>query len=163
MFFLEIPGWFWFVFIGIRLLFALIVVSMAERRGMNALLWVVIVLIFETLGLIIFFIVYAMTPAPENRVNSSGYSNVYRGSNMASPPAQGPPAAQVAADPDFADPHIDSLIQRGDLREARKQVAEMMQMAKEMGDKKGMANYRKYEAIISRASTQGKSSREPRY
>ena len=104
-----------------------------------------------------------MTPAPEGQLISGGNPNVYGGSKMASPAANSPAAVQVSADPDFSDSHIDSLIQRGDLKEARKQVAEMMQMAKEMGDKKGMANYRKYEAIISRASTQGKSPREPRY
>lgn len=151
-----------FIYLGITALWIVIAVSVyndAESRGMSGVVWALVVFFFGIIALLIYLLARGSNPVRSTQSHSYN-TGVYRGPGIQQTQATQAPA--VTADADFTDPHIDNLIQQGDFREARKQVSEMLQMAKEMSDQRGIANYRKYEGVISRAAAQGRT-KQPRY
>ncbi len=134
----------------------------AERLEMDPWFWSVAVFL---LG-IFFFIPFIIVSASQERKlknaaarfgGAAGFPVARGGSGY---PTGVGPKIPIPADPDFRDYHLDDLIEDGQLREARKYLKEMTQMAKEMNDDAGYQNYKQYEAKINAAATRSTNKRD---
>jgi len=153
------------------------VYSDANEKGHSGCLWAFLVFFFGLFALAAYLIFFHGFPATTShravdRSEDLQYRSKYRG---AAPPSGswqssgqwGQPSAMTSAptaDPGFRDDELDKLISEGKLTEARAYLRDMQAVAREMGDTKGLANYRLYEGKISRAaSSPGKGTFGSRY
>jgi hypothetical protein len=126
------------------------VYSKAEEYGQSGCLWAIFGFLFPLPTIIVFLIVNSGKGGQGRGRGRDEYytaSGVYGG--KAAPP---PPTASSTPDPDFRDDHLEELITDGRLGEARTYLREMIKMAREMSDMKGVRNYAQYEAKINKAA-----------
>jgi hypothetical protein len=124
----------------------------AEKRGLPAWPWAIFVFCTGLLILLIYHLIARNYPIRDQ--GGFGRGAVGYGASGQLPQVWGastggPAPAEVVADPEFVDDYLDGLIADGRLREARAHMNDMLQVAREMNDKKGIANYRKYEKKIA--------------
>lgn len=145
--------------------------SDAEAQARSGCLWAALFFFFGFLALAIYLIFFHGISALDrhravNRGNDLGYRSMYRqpqpdAGTWKAPNMWGTASAAstpATADPDFRDLELDRLIKEGKLSEAREYLRDMINVAKEMGDSKGLANYRQYESRISRAAARSNPS-----
>ena len=156
-----------FIFGLLPLLLLFWIYGDAEENGQSGCLWVILVMIFSYPALIVYLLLFHGMPAMRRpssprRDEDLQYRSMYR-SEISDPGTKypntwGEPSKMVSApkgDADFFDEELDKLIMAGKISEARKYMRDMISMAKEMGDSKGMANYKLYESRINRAAGSG--------
>jgi hypothetical protein len=143
----------YFVLMLVWLVIAILVYREAEKFGMNGCLWAAVVFFFGLIGVIIYVIVSRLERNAQARGAPTGY-----GARTGIPggPQPGPAlystTTSTAPDPGFRDEQLDELIDEGRLGEARNYLREMIQMAREMNDMKGIRNYSQYEVRINKAA-----------
>ena len=127
----------------------------ARNRELPAVGWALFVFLTGVLILIVYYLFARNYPPVDQRqdVNTRPES-IYGGGGQGA--MYGPVSVPTEkADTDFVDDELERLIRSGDLREARTYLRDMLKLAQEMHDPKGIANYKKYERIISEASSRG--------
>ena len=119
----------------------------AEDQGRGGCLWVIIVLVFGPLG----FAVFLFISLGDDWAGRSRDRREYRpkpGVYGGYPKQTVPPLAKVKADQNFRDDHLDKLIDDGNVKQARDYLKGMIELAKEMNDTQGLANYEQYKAKL---------------
>lgn len=144
----------------------------AEANGNGGCLWVFLVWFFGLVGLAVYLIFFHPSPVPRrHRATNRNADFLYR-AQYCSPGRSGsgpgplpstwgsdPQGSGATPDADFRDDELERLINAGKFSEARAYLRDMLSIAREMNDAKGMANYRQYEIRIARAaSEQGRTS-----
>ncbi len=156
--FLRIAVIFLWAFISIRVYYH------AKERGLPAVGWALLVFFTGLLVLLLYYL-FARNYEPLSEiggVTDRGFASTYRPGkhyqDRAFMPYGAPGPGAETADPDFVDEELERLINEGDLREARRYLNDMMQIAREVHDKKGLLNLRTYEKRIADASKSGSGS-----
>ena len=165
---MEAVSFFWSItmfLLWIGLLFWLY--NDAEANGYSGCLWMVLFFFFHIIALAVYLIFFHGVSAirsPHRAVNRNDdltYRSEYRAST--SPPrktyssGQGwgntvAPTSMGKADKFFRDETLDKLIAEDKLYEARVYLKDMISLAKEMDDQRGIANYKQYEKKLSQAT-----------
>jgi len=130
----------------------------AEKKGLPAWPWAIFVFAFGLIPVVIYLLVarnYPIRGQGGFGRGAIGYGASGQLPQVWGTSTGGHAAAEVAADPEFVDDYLDGLIADGRLREARAHMNDMLQVAREMNDKKGIANYRKYEKKIATSAYRG--------
>lgn len=150
-----------FFFLPILLLFW--IYNNAEENGHGGCLWVILVLFFGYAALAVYLIFFSgfisnrQTPGPK-RNEDLKYRSMYRAEPASAtskfPNTYGevsPMQSGVSADSSFQDETLERLIRNGRIKDARDHYNDMVSIAKEMGDRQQVANYKKYDSRIKTA------------
>jgi hypothetical protein len=155
---MEVLGLIRFVLLLLWLFIAYSVYTDARKRGLPAWPWAIFVFLTGLIVLLIYYLVSRNYPIiNEGEFSRAGAGTGFSGQlpNTWGSPKGGQSAGDVTADPEFVDDYLEQLIREGRLREARAHMNDMLQVAREMNDKKGIANYKKYERKIASSSQSG--------
>ena len=124
----------------------------AEEYGQSGCLWALLGLFFP-IPVVVIFLLINMNAGSRGRgrrgddcYTRGGVYGGQQGGAMQQAPKH------AAPDPFFRDDHLESLIEQGQLSEARKYMREMIDMARGMHDEAGLRNYAQYEPKINKAA-----------
>jgi hypothetical protein len=146
------------VIIGLIIRIAIVswVYNDAQERGNNGCLWAILVFISPLLALVIYLIFFRGTGRRHEAINRND-DFTYRAKGMHG--NLGLPAdSSSKADSNYYDAELDKLIDLGDFSGARSYLRDMQKMAREMNDKKALANYSVYEQRITQAQASGRGT-----
>jgi len=144
----------------IELIIVYYLYTRAEEYGQSGCLWALFGFFFPIPVVIIFLLVNMNAESRGRGRRGEQYithGGVY-GSQLPGPMQQA--QKHTTPDPDFRDDHLESLIEEGQLSEARKYMREMIDMARSMHDEAGLRNYAQYEPKINKAAMDGTRRRK---
>ncbi len=142
----------------------------AQEKGRSGCLWVFVVFFSGFLGLAVYLLFFHGSPVVQrhqavNRSEDIKYRSMYRSEEFRG--SQSPQKSygsgtqpSLRADPAFVDEELERLLKEKKFSDARAYLKDMQEMAVEMNDKQGQANYKQYEARINRVASKTKIKRK---
>jgi len=148
---------------GFSLLLAVWIAWDAEAHGQDGLTWGVIVFFLNVPAVIAYFIFFRGTLTPPRRHDAISRNDDFNyraqysqmSTSYGSPRQGGTMSGDGYVEPDFSDPTIDDLIASGKFQDARNHANDMIKIAREMNDTRGVKNYEKIRLNIQRAQVSG--------